>query len=159
MSFTAFDKLKWYETSTFNMALLLGCILIFLSMIPVAIIYAIRNRRVSGDRQPIWRGARAARWIILGICVVNLLLVVGTAWGIMGGLQNELLDPPMVIKVVLGLGVASAVLTIGALVCTVLAWKSSYWGIAFRTYYTLVTVAGVAFVWFLNYWNLLGWRF
>ena len=53
----------------------------------------------------------------------------------------------------------SAVLTVGALVYTVLAWKNSYWGIAARAYYTLVTVAAVAFVWFLNYWNLLGWRF
>jgi hypothetical protein len=42
---------------------------------------------------------------------------------------------------------------------SVLAWKNSYWGIAARVHYTLVTVAAVAFVWFLNYWNLLGWRF
>ena len=31
--------------------------------------------------------------------------------------------------------------------------------IAGRAYYTLVTVTAVAFVWFMNYWNLLGWRF
>lgn len=31
----AFDKLKWYETPGFNMALVLGCVLTFLSMIPV----------------------------------------------------------------------------------------------------------------------------
>jgi hypothetical protein len=37
--------------------------------------------------------------------------------------------------------------------------KNNYWGIATRVHYTLVTVAAVAFVWFLNYWNLLGWRF
>ena len=65
----------------------------------------------------------------------------------------------MIYKIVLGLGVLSAVLTVGALVYTVLAWKNSYWGIAGRVYYTLVTVAAVAFVWFLNYWNLLGWRY
>ena len=53
----------------------------------------------------------------------------------------------------------SAVLTAGALVCMVLAWKNSYWGVAFRAYVTLVTVAAVAFVWFMNYWNLLGWRY
>jgi hypothetical protein len=56
-------------------------------------------------------------------------------------------------------GVLAAVLTAGALVYTVLAWKNGYWGIAARAYYTLVTVAGVAFVWLLDYWNLLGWRF
>jgi hypothetical protein len=41
----------------------------------------------------------------------------------------------------------------------VLVWKDSYWNIAWRVYYTLVTVAAVAFIWFLNFWNLLGWRF
>jgi hypothetical protein len=62
-------------------------------------------------------------------------------------------------KMVLGLGVFSAVLTAGALVYTVLAWKDSYWGIAWRVYYTLVTLAAAIFIWFLNYWNLLGWRY
>jgi hypothetical protein len=28
-----------------------------------------------------------------------------------------------------------------------------------RLHYTLVTVAALAFVWFLNYWNWLGWRY
>jgi hypothetical protein len=65
----------------------------------------------------------------------------------------------MIDRIVLGLGVLSALLTVGALVYTVLAWKNSYWGVAFRAYYTLATVAAAAFVWFLNNWNLLGWRY
>ena len=60
---------------------------------------------------------------------------------------------------VLLLPILAAVQTVGALVYSVLAWKDSYWGVAGRVYYTLVTLAAVAFVWFLNYWNLLGWRF
>jgi hypothetical protein len=47
-------------------------------------------------------------------------------------------------------------LTVGALVCAMLAWNDGYWGVAFRVYYTLATVAAVAFVWFLHQWNLLG---
>jgi hypothetical protein len=65
----------------------------------------------------------------------------------------------LIVKIVLGVGVLSAVLTVGALIYGVLAWKRGYWGIAARVHYTLVTVAALAFVWFLNYWNLLGWRF
>jgi hypothetical protein len=42
---------------------------------------------------------------------------------------------------------------------TVLAWKDRYLGITTRLYYTMVTVAAAAFIWLLNYWNLLGWRF
>jgi hypothetical protein len=159
INFTAFDKLDWYETSGFNMPLLLGCVLIFLSMIPVASILLIRSRRPSGVPKPASRGARAALWIILGICVLNLLVVAAAVWGMMGGMPNELLDPPLIMRISLGLGVLAAVLTIAALIYTVLAWKDRYWGIAGRAYYTLVTVAAVAYVWFLNYWNLLGWRY
>jgi len=152
----AHEKLNWYETPGFNMALALGCVLIFLSMIPVVLIRLIRNRRLSGDRKPAPRGARVAHWIILGICVLNLLFLVGT---VLWGNPVPLFGVSMIYKIVLGLGVLAAVLTVGALVYTVLAWKNSHWGIAARVYYTLVTVAAVAFVWLLNYWNLLGWRF
>jgi len=152
----AFEKLNWYETPGFHMALALGCVLIFLSMIPVGLIRFIRNRRPSGDRNPAPRGTRMAQSIILGISVLNLLFLVGTMkWGN----PFPLFGVSMIYKIVLGLGILSAVLTVGALVYTALAWKNSYWGIAARAYYTLVTSAAVAFVWFLNYWNLLGWRF
>lgn len=160
-------KLSWYETPGFNTTLLLACVLIFLSVIPVGLILLIRNRSLadagnpglSSGRSPASRGARAAYWIILGISILNLLLVIGMMWGAMGGMTNELLDPPLIIKVILGGGLLAAILTVGALVYTVLAWKNGYWGVAARVYYTSVTVAAVAFIWFLNYWNLLGWRF
>jgi CubicO group peptidase (beta-lactamase class C family) len=152
-------KLNWYETPGFNMVLALVCVLIFLSMIPVGLIRFINERRQSDDRKPTPRRARAAYWTILGIGIMNLLVLLVMACGYMGGMPNELLDPPLIIKIILGLGVLSAVMTAGALVYTVLAWKNGYWGIAARAYYTLVTVAAVAFVWFMNFWNLLGWRF
>jgi hypothetical protein len=151
----AFEKLNWYGTPGFNRALLLGCVLMFLSMIPVVLIRFIRNRRLISDRKPASRGARAAYWIIVGISVLNLLFVIGT---VLWGNPVPLFGVSMIYRIVLGVGVLSAVLTVGALVYSVLAWKNSYWGIAARVHYTLVTVAAVAFVWFLNYWNLLGWR-
>jgi len=154
----AFEKLNWYETLAFNMALVLGCVLMFVSMIPVILIRFMRNRRLSSDRKRASpRGARVAYWIIGGISVLNLLFVIGTV--LWGNLALPHFGVSMIYKIVLGLGVLSAVLTVGALVYSVLAWKNSYWGIAARVHYTLVTVAAVAFVWFLNYWNLLGWRF
>jgi hypothetical protein len=153
-----YEKLNWYETTGFNMALFLGCVLVFLSMMPVALVGAIRNRRPSDDRKPASRGARIANWIIVGISVLNLLFVVGTVM-MLSGLGFPRFGVTLTDRIVLGLGVLSAVLTVGALVYTVLAWKKGYWGIAGRAYYTLATVAAVAFVWFLNYWNLLGWRF
>jgi hypothetical protein len=151
-----FERLAWYETPRFNLALVVGSLLIFLTMIPAALVGAIRNRRPGGDSKAEPRGARAARWIILGICVLNLLFVVGA---FLWNNPKPMFGVAVAFQFVLGLGVLSAVLTIGALVYTVLAWKNRYWGIVSRLYYTLVTVAAVAFVWFMNYWNLLGWRY
>src|SRR5215204_2864284 len=102
------------------------------------------------------RGPPVASWIIVGICVLNLLFVVGT---VLWFNPVPVFGVSMIYRIVLGLGVLAAVLTVGALIYSALAWKRSYWGIATRVHYTLVTVAAVAFVWFLNYWNLLGWRF
>jgi CubicO group peptidase (beta-lactamase class C family) len=152
----AFEKLKWYETRGFNMALAVGCVLAFLSMIALAAIRFIRNRRQSGYRKAAPRGARAAYQIVVGISVLNLLFVIGT---VVWFNPVPLFGVSPIYKIVLGLGVVSAVLTVGALIYGVLAWKNGYWGIATRAHYTLVTVAALAFVWFLNFWNLLGWRF
>jgi hypothetical protein len=154
----AYAKLDWYETRGFNMVLVLGSVLIFLSTIPVAAVRFIRDRR-GNDRTSGSRGPRLAGWIILAISVLNLLFLVGFALGMTEMMQNVLLDPPLIIKIALGLGLLAALLTVGALVYAVLVWKNGYWSVVFRSYYTLVTVAAVAFVWFLNYWNQLGWRY
>lgn len=159
ISYAAFAKLDWYETRGFHLTLSLGSVLLFLSMIPTAVIRAFRSRHPGVDRKSAPAGARVAYWLLLGICLLNLLFLVGFALGVPAIMQNILLDLPVIMKIALGLGLLAAVLTVGALVYAVLAWKDGYWGVAFRSYYTLVTVAAVAFVWFLNYWNLLGWRY
>jgi hypothetical protein len=55
------------------------------------------------------------------------------------------------------LGIA-ALLGIGVLFFMVKAWVKGYWTRCQRVHYTLVFLAALVFVWFLNYWNLLGWR-
>jgi hypothetical protein len=145
-----FEKVQWYESVGFNMPLLLVSLLMFLSVLPVALIRAIRNRRQSAPR---WE--RVANTLVVGISVLNLLFVAGNVmWG-----DQLVFGLSLAYKVTLGLGVLSALLTVGALVYCLLAWKDGYWSVTFRAYYTLVTIAAVAFVWFLNYWNLLGWRY
>ena len=159
INYTAYDKLAWYETMGFNIPLLVVCVLVFVSMLLAAVIRFVWIRLIR-KQGPDSRSARIANWVLVGVCLVNVLVVAGVAWGAMGGgMQNELLDPPLLIKTALGLGVLSVVLTVGALIYAVLAWKDKYWGVVFRAYYSVVTIAAVAFVWFLNYWNLLGWRY
>ena len=159
INYTAFDKLEWYETSGFNIPLLVVCVLVFVSMLLAAVIRFVWSR-LGSKRGSSSRNARIANWVMVGVCLLNLLVVAGVAWGAMGGgMANELLEPPLIIKIALALGVLCVVLTVGAVVYAVLAWKDRFWGVAFRVYYTAVTLAAVAFVWFLNYWNLWGLRY
>ncbi len=150
-------KLAWYETLSFSMTLALICILLFLSMLPVALIRAVWLRRRSAGRDAAPQSARVAGWVIAGVCVLNLLFLAGFAMFFRP--PTELHGLAASVQIVMGLGVAAALLTAGALVYTVLAWKDHYWGLPFRIYYTVTTVAAVAFVWFLNFWNFLGWQF
>ena len=148
----SFEKVPWYETLAFNMPLLMISLLLFLSMLIVTLIHFLRRRRLVADQMP---SSRRASLLIAWISVLNLLFIVGNVmWG-----EQIVFGVSFAYKAVLGLGVLSAVLTVGALVYAVLAWKDRYWDVAFRVYYTLVTVAAVAFVWFLNQWNLLGWQY
>jgi hypothetical protein len=50
-------------------------------------------------------------------------------------------------------------LTLGLFVFTVLAWKNQYWSAIKRVHYSFITLAALGFISFLNYWNLLGFRF
>jgi len=157
-----YRKLDWYETPGFNLVLAQLCILIFLSMPLMAVARFILNRRSRGEKKPASRSTRFDRmadWIIQTICLFNLLFVVGVAIKFPPTQPSELHGIALTTMIALGLGVLPAFLTPAALAYTVIAWKSRYWGVAFRVYYTLVTIAAIAFVWFLNYWNWLGWRY
>jgi hypothetical protein len=151
----AFEKLPWYATLRFSMGLLLGCLLLFLSVLPDARVGLVSSRRHK-DGPSVDRRAGVARAILVGLSVTNLLFVLGTmVW----------FNPVPVFgistayRLVLGLGVLSAAFSMAAIPAAAAAWKNHYWRIATRVHYTVVVVAALAFMWFLNYWNLLGWRY
>ena len=155
-------KLDWYETPGFHMILALVCLLILLSMLPVALIRLVWSRRTGAERNTASRGARSARVadrIILAVILLNLLFLVGVALKWPPTQPSELHGIVLTTEIAIGFGVLFALLTPVALLYTVLAWKDRYWGTAYRMYYTLVTIAAIAFVWFLNYWKWLGWRY
>jgi len=156
----AIEKMAWYETPGLHMPLLMVTVLVFISFLIATPISTIRNRRRGGDAKPQPGPARSARWLAVGVSGLLVLFTAGL-FIYMGGLQwyTILFGVPLFIKALLVLPVLAAVLTVGALVFTALAWKDGYWGVAGRVHYTLVTIAALAFIWSLNFLNLLGWKF
>lgn len=146
----AFEKLPWYETRTLHLALALGFVACFVAA-PVGVRLARRSRKVA-------MGALDAT-LVTSLSVLNLVTLVGTPlavarldrWEFMYGI------PPVIVTLLW------APLP-GALAAAVLAATSVRgWRQRRRSGFALLWSSGLlavelAFLVWLNYWNLLGFR-
>jgi CubicO group peptidase (beta-lactamase class C family) len=150
-AFIPFYKLRWYDGSPFHYALLGLSLLLFL----IAVVSALRHRK--SDQA----GPRAARWARRNLGVLgalNLAFVVAFVWIFAAGLDDIVFARPKGLYAVLTLPLIGLALTALAVVLAVRVWREKYWKRGARLLHTAGVVAAIAFVWFLNYWNLLGYR-
>jgi CubicO group peptidase (beta-lactamase class C family) len=146
---SAYTKAPWFAAPVFNLALLGIVILLFLSVLvwaPIAL--WIRHRR----SESISDQARLASWWQGLLSLMVLLFLVGfmsvfsspeTVFGIPSWARSLFLLPLPI-----------AILAVGMLGFTILAWARRWWTLPGRVHYTLVTLAGLAFSWWMAYWNL-----
>ncbi len=154
----AFEKLAWYESVPFQVGWLAGCLLLFLSALLVWPLQGLVSRWHGAAKYPRPVRPHLARWLALALSGLNVLFLIGFAVWYFGFYDLPYdVPPPVVAWLVIPLLTTS--LAAGLIVCTLLAWRESYWSLAGRLHYTLVTLGALAFVWWLNYWNLLGFRF
>jgi hypothetical protein len=64
-----------------------------------------------------------------------------------------------VIPLLLVVPLVTTGLTVLLVLFTFHAWRANSWSFPARVHYSLVTVAALGFVWFLAYWNLLGFHY
>jgi CubicO group peptidase (beta-lactamase class C family) len=156
--FAALEKLAWYETKAFQLTLAIFCALSFVSACLVRLVsWLIRRSRKQLSQST--RMTRLAQFLAVLVSACNLVFLIGMGlvffrtdyWQLFFGL-------PRVAMVLLCIPPITAGLTLGLLLFTVLAWKNKYYSLIGRLHYSLITVAAVAFILFLNYWNLLGFR-
>ncbi len=155
--YMALEKLAWYQTPTFHYLLLAFCVLLFLTAAlgwPLAALSRVLCRRkCAGVAAP-----KAARWLagVMGGLFVAFLICVLSA---VGDVYELLSGVPAILKIGLALPLIAALLGFGVLFHVVKAWRKGYWTRCHRIHYTLVFGAALVFIWFLNFWNLLGWRY
>jgi hypothetical protein len=178
----AYTKVAWYDTPTAHVLLVVLCVLLFLSALllwPLGFVLWVIRRRAqslkvgrSVDRQdvqvaaPVEQASKRlagglppwlAHWLAGWLCALNvlflllLLLILSNpadlAFGVTPLLTTEFI-----------LALVSAILTVGVIICALLAWRGHFWRMGGRLHYTLVALATLAFTWELVYWNLLGLR-
>jgi len=99
-----------------------------------------------------------ARMLIWSTCLLLVVFAISLAI-VLSDPTNIVYGVPLGLKVLLVLPILAAVLTLGALVYTVVIWKSRKGRTWRRIYYTVITLMCIAVLWQLNYWNLLGFRY
>ena len=140
------------------MILLGGCVLLFLSAVVAWLLEFFRERRIGASQTAGRQFPRLAHQICVGGCLLNLLFLIG----LLTTLNHPYLAVREILPIVvplLTLALLATIATVGAAVFTVIAWWKRHGSLAGRVHYTIVTLAMIAFVWWLDYWNLLGERF
>jgi CubicO group peptidase (beta-lactamase class C family) len=150
-------KLKWYQTPLFHRSLIEVCLFLFLTAVlgwPLAALSRkVCKRKIEGIRPP-----RDARRLAGGMSGLLILTALGIA-SALSRYENLFLGVPLILKICQILPILAAVLGAGTLIFVFKAWKEDYWTPCQRLHYTLVALASLAFFWFLNFWNLIGWRY
>ena len=163
---TAFEKISWYETTMFQRSLLGVCLLCFAFVsIVLPIIQRIRKtRKPSGlDIDPVrWFSQKAAATFLLyllGLGVVMTFVIPQEE--LMVGFAHGMHWTMYVVQSIPLLGILFVAGLLGSLFRRSAKRPDAKAGEQARSgWLGLVTaVAGVAFVWFLLYWNLIGYRF
>jgi CubicO group peptidase (beta-lactamase class C family) len=155
----SYEKVPWYGTAAFQVALAKALMLILLSGCVWWPIHALIRR---------WRKAPAgkagamrwARWTAGALGVLNVFFIVEMLhlltkmddWDFVYGV-------PVDIKALLWIPFVTTALAAAVSGFAVWAWKQRSWSVWGRIHYSATAAAALAFVWFFIYWNLLGFRY
>ena len=144
------------ETLPFSLLVLGIILLLYISILrwPLASIFGRLCRR-KRDEKP---APRLARWMASLMALVQVVFIVGLAL-MLSNIENLMFGVPMTMKILLALPLVSILFLAGTFLYMLSAWLKGFWGGCARIHYTMVFLAGLAFLFFLNYWNLLGWKF
>ena len=163
----AFEKLAWYETKSVQLSLLGFCIIVFL--IPGSA-WFVKIFKKSCDQQllrclftlAIDSNSITHFWIALAnlVCGLNLVFIISFILMLtVMDLSQFVYGMPRIVMGLLWIPLLSASLTMGLPIFAVLVWRYQYWSVFARLCYSLITLAAWGFMGFLNYWNILGFRF
>jgi len=151
----ALVRVPWYQAASFHRFVRAACQALFLSAIFTWPIGWLIGRRRDRARDPLLaRLARLCAWVLSLLTVVFVVIVIRSfdPVGILYGL-------PAALKVALVISIVTTALAAAVVVLAVVAWVKGFWRVPGRVHYTLVAAAAAAFVLWLNYWNLLGFRY
>lgn len=149
-----YERLNWYETSGFQLKLVIGCVVVLLTPLFLPIFSwfcAARRRDFFARPEPTHPAARA----LAGLLSVVLIAYLASVAYLLRDPVLLLEGVPPSLSFLSMLPLLGGILTIVLMIVNSIAWKGSYWTLFARLHFTLVTVSALCLLWQLHYWNLL----
>ena len=145
-------RLAGYETPPMLGFIAAFAVLCFI----VAIVSTLRHWKADRSATP---GARRARRLAGVLAAVHVLFLGFIALFMITLRMNPGSGMPYSFKVGLVLPVLAIPLTLIVLALAVQAWRAGWWTRYGRAQYSAIALGSLAFLWLLNYANLVGWKF
>lgn len=153
----SYERLPWYGVAAFQVALVKALMLILLSGCVWWPLQALVRRLRRRPQKVAWRWGR---WCAAALGVLNVFFIVAMLhlltrmddWNFVYGV-------PTAIKALLWIPILTTLLAVVVLYFAVRAWSNQSWSVWERVHYSVISAAGLMFVWFFVYWNLLGFRY
>jgi hypothetical protein len=149
-----FQKLAWYEDPQTHVAGLGLSLLVFIITLVIwplgGLLRLVKRKPISLIPLERW-----GRYLAGGLILLNLI-IIGLIASVLAGDDSVMqfgypagFTAAGILALVSGAGV------IALLASVIGAWRQRAWGIIARLYYTLVAVAALYFIWYLNAVNIL----
>ncbi|MCX6688630.1 MAG: serine hydrolase [Methanoregula sp.] len=159
---TASERVPWYATTVFTDTVKNVALVVLATVIIWPAVWLFRRiYRIPVQEVP--TGAVYARWtsgIAAIISILFILVILPVVFEYTPLISEYMTNrtTPLALILVLCIPVITGVLAAGAVIFTGLAWRRKYWNIGHRVHYTLVTIALLGMLWWVNFWNLVFWR-
>ncbi len=157
-----YEKVPWHANPSLHYLLLIGCCVIFLSAIISGLVNGIRSLFRRPAVSSLAPAAMITRWLSFITSIIFLVALIAFVIVYLNPEGFKMAIPfgqVTTINIILAAWLGASILTLGQAISIVVVWEKHLGRITYRLQYTLATMAAVAFVWFLNYWNLLGFRY
>jgi CubicO group peptidase (beta-lactamase class C family) len=145
-----YHRLAWFETLMFQYSVLGVGALCFIA----AIVSALRNWKTDRYTDGLAGWARPLAGTLGVTHVVFLVLMVNTLIQ-----RDDISGWPALFRVALVFPLVAVPLTASVVYLAATVWIRKYWGLFGRIQYSVIALASVVFLWSLNYWNLVGFKF
>lgn len=146
---SAYERLLDHDTASFHTGLISSYAALSLSMCAFMLEPPAKDRKLDS----------IARQLACATGILDVAFLIGFyvhlashTWDIAYGLPQRL-------RLWLKVPLLNTALKLTLPLFTVLAWKDRYWTFEKRVYYSVFTLATLGFIPYLNYWNLLDFRF